>query len=307
MTNLLRIRFRLPTPARRLRLPTLPPMKPPLPSRHPSTPNKSSDLIHTLQRPGQPLPHRIALRHPHRHVALARVRQSELARDRGPRPPPLRLEPVSLPPLVRPRPTPQLHVPPRRRGIVFWGRTPVPSLEQRQIPRHPLIATPRRLLRKSPRRSHVPAPRPAARPLPIRLPDPTQVVENPIGRRPHRRCRPFHFCPPHPCALMSTLFCPPFIVHLMGVWGLGVCGDPTISRTPAGAATPPLLRGRSSWGLRWGWAGCLNPSLAVGFGAVGCRPGAGARRRASCRLGSPRRAAVMARVRLAAGPRLSRA
>ena len=58
-------------------------MIPPLPGLHPSTPNKSS----YLKRPRQPFPLRVPLRHPHRYVALARVRQTELACDRGPRPP----------------------------------------------------------------------------------------------------------------------------------------------------------------------------------------------------------------------------
>ena len=70
-----------------------------------------SPFAASSQWPRQRFVLRVALRHPHRHVALAGVRQSEFARNRRPRAPPARLEPVRLPARVRARPTPANNIP----------------------------------------------------------------------------------------------------------------------------------------------------------------------------------------------------
>ena len=224
-------------------------------------------LVSSSQWPRQRFTLRVALRHPQRNVALARVRQPELARYRRPRAPPARLEPICTPARVRVRPTPPNHVPNRlvRRSRTLLGKQAVLSLDNRHIPREPRIPAPRRFLSQPLRVGHVPAPTPAASAFPTGLFELTQIVENPIGRCPLRRRRPRHFCafpavhisPPVP----SFCFCPPDGRFLR--WDVQ---GPDAMRWPVAGRHPP----RSAWPVECARARrhglTLQPALALGFG-----------------------------------------
>ena len=236
-----------------------------------------SALATSSQRPRQHFALRVALRRSQRDVAPARVRQSELARDRGPRPPPLRLEPVSLPPVSdrgRPRRSTS-RTGAAAAGSFFLGarRSRASSVGTYHASR---LSPPRAACSancRAPAMSHPGHQRHARSQSAFRIRprlSRTRSAAEPFGGATH--CI---LSNPAPCPSMSILFCPPFIVHPMGDSGAGVCGEPdTMTSRPVGGRRPPpppcCAAGRSCarWMGRPGAASGEQPhALAVGFRA----------------------------------------
>ena len=280
MSNLPRVRLRKPAPARRLRLPTLPTMIPPLPWRD----GRAGRFIappdlRRAPHSGHGNPSRCAYRFAIR-IATSPLRASDSSSSRAieaqVRPP--RLEPVSLPPRVRPRPTPPLRTPNRRRIIIFLGarRSRASSVGTYHASR---LSPPRAASsanRRAPAMSHPGHQRHARSQSAFRIRprlSRTRSAAEPAGGATHSILstpRPVHLCPPY--------FVPPLLSTYGEIVALGCVVARHKTRAGRRLAPPPVLRGwpvvRALDGPAWGELLRSSPRWpwASGPGVARCRP-----------------------------------